>query len=179
MFLLLVAGLVSLMVSGCKIEPYGCKGLGCNERTRTSTLDNQLAGASLLPRGLLAQYSGLNPNNYDATLSKFSIAGSSVPLSTNSGTATVTLYQNGAVIASNAFNWIRNGTEVIFSQPAVVNAWVRQYPSANDVEIEAVLPYTVTPGQTVTINRAVVHNGVTLARSSNTFVVRKPGGSLN
>jgi hypothetical protein len=121
----------------------------------------------------------LNPNNYDATLSKFSIAGSSVPLSTNSGTATVTLYQNGAVIASNAFNWIRNGTEVIFSQPAVVNAWVRQYPSANDVEIEAVLPYTVTPGQTVTINRAVVHNGVTLARSSNTFVVRKPGGSLN
>jgi hypothetical protein len=96
-------------------------------------------------------------------------AGTDFALATAGNAALTVSDDSGAILASSSFPWVRSGTKLIFQNPAAIQNWLYQYPSA--AGIGAKLSYGSTPvdGNDHFMNTALVYQGVRRASTSATF----------
>lgn len=195
---LIAIALTSALLTGCEtVAPvFGCTAtkdssgnvtgeVKCPLNTSTKS---QLASMPIparlaigrLPEGWLAQVAApVSPSTFDALLLRLSTQGTNIPMSSTSGNFTVTLYQGSTPVASSVFGWIRNGSDLIASQPSVVTAWVRQFPNADGFTADVTLSFTATTASTATVQAATVYNGTTYASSSQSFPMPRKSGGTN
>ncbi|WP_077444612.1 hypothetical protein [Rhodanobacter sp. C05] len=96
-------------------------------------------------------------------------AGTDFALATTGNAALTISDSNGAILASSSFPWVRSGTKLTFQNPAAIQSWLNQYPSA--AGIGAKLSYGSIPadGNDHFMSTVVVYQGVQQASTSATF----------
>jgi hypothetical protein len=149
--------------------------LGCDFKTKSSL--NLYVLRQYIPESWLAQAAApFNANTFDASLAKLDLSGTTVPASATTGVYTITLYQGTTTVAANTFNWIKSGNYILASNPASVNAWVRQYPQATDFTAKANLKFSAPNNTVATVASASVYNAITYATSRTSISVGTSSG---
>lgn len=93
-----------------------------------------------------------------------------------SGTAGITLLDSsGNLIAAQSFPWVRQGTKILFSNPALVQNWLNQHPSAVDVQYKLTVGDTPADGMDHYMSSTVVYSGTPEASASATFAAECMG----
>lgn len=98
----------------------------------------------------------------DTTGTDFSLA--------SSGAVALTVTDGGGSIrAAKSFMWMKSGTRLVFQNPAVVQGWLDQYPSAAGVDARLTYGNTPADGVEHVMAAAVVYRGTTVASQTRTF----------
>jgi hypothetical protein len=88
----------------------------------------------------------------------------------SSGMAALTVTNgSGSIIASKSFAWAKSGTKLVFQNPAAVQSWLNQYPSAAGVDAHLTYGNTPADGVDHVMTTAVVYQGTTQAAQTRTF----------
>lgn len=82
---------------------------------------------------------------------------------------------SGHLIAAQSFPWVRQGTKIIFSNPALVQNWLNQHPSAVDIQYKLTVGNTPTDGMDHYMSTTVVYSGTPEASASATFAAECMG----
>jgi hypothetical protein len=91
----------------------------------------------------------------------------------STGQITVSLTNSGGtIVAAKSFAWVKAGTKLEFQDPASVQSWMNQYPTAANAA------YTLNPGNTPVdgvdhvVSTAVIYNRAVQASASATFAAQ-------
>lgn len=107
------------------------------------------------------------------------ITGSSTVVLDSAGTGTLLVKQGDSVIGSTAFDYVVLDSMAVASNPALVNAWLANFPSADgyDIELPSVKTLDTEPGlATLT---ADVYYGNTEITDASTSWASSVGGGCN
>jgi hypothetical protein len=88
----------------------------------------------------------------------------------NSGNVALTLTNsNGTVVAASVFPWIKSGVNLVFQNPAAVQSWLNQYPTAASVDAKLAYGNTPADGADHVMTTAIVYQGSVQASATSTF----------
>lgn len=98
-----------------------------------------------------------------------STSGTDFALSTSGNVALTLTNSNGGVIAASVFPWIKSGVNLVFQNPAAVQSWLNQYPTAASVDAKLTYGNTPADGADHVMTTAVVYQGNVQASATRTF----------
>lgn len=112
---------------------------------------------------------------FDASTGRLDISTTNVALTTSSGSGTLTLYNNGAAIASTTISFYRSGSSLYVANPSAVNSWVTGHQGQYDSFAFTVdgLKYspTTTATTTASIKASMYYNGTLQAVGSKSYEI--------
>jgi hypothetical protein len=126
-----LVGVSALALSGCWAKAsVSCSIGSCHPQATIEIGTGSSSGGGGVINNIERAFASAASLSFDASQAVIDLTGTDYDVG-STGNIAVTLYDaNGAVVASQAFPWTRSGNTAVFSNPASVNAWAAQYPSA-------------------------------------------------
>lgn len=126
----------------------------------------------------LAQVQSFNPATFDASLLRMSTSGSTASVEGNEGTFVVKLYSGSQLLTASSFGWIKNGSSLIPADPGALNAWMRQFPSADGFEYGGTVFFNAGTASSAAIYGNHSYNGSVAFSTTNSIARPNRGGGV-